>query len=253
MNKANDNIAILALIQDSSFSNSEVERTIAILSLKLIAQLEEGKVSVKDAEKMLYNGRVYYAICDRDCSNLCREIIGWGIDIGDFEEFSHDISYPCREIKHLSLILLAKEQGIKKQPPKLSFKQLVEIEQQLKDICIQEIIHGGKIPNSEIEETVAKLSLYLVSQLEQGEISVSEAREMLYNDEIWLALDARGCSELCVNLVGWARALEDCEEYNPLDMQDVYDRIKEISYQILGIQFKLYPDFLEEYFLINAV
>ena len=99
---------LVQMIEDKHIQTDYIEFLIAQLNLRLVDDLESGRKTVREAERLLYNLDVYIAIEKRKHSRKCREILEWGMQLEDVEEFKLDFSKSFEALRKYSNKILQK-------------------------------------------------------------------------------------------------------------------------------------------------
>jgi len=240
---------IMDLLEDNSVANETIERTIAEKGLEIIDMLENNEISLRNAEKRLFNGDVSKAVEDRGCSNLCRELIDYGMQIEDFleppegfladdeveewqkknvPEYYDDIRLICR-------MILDKE-SLLQQYPTIPEEKYAEMIKFFKGTDMLSFISNPALSVDKIERGILEANLACLHLLETGQMTLEESMEKLCSDETRFkfssAMKSRGCGEEYGKIISLWRHLESFAEYNPDDMQDGYERIKLYIYRL---------------------
>ncbi|MBA7494661.1 hypothetical protein ES702_05238 [subsurface metagenome] len=240
---------IMNLLEDNSVTNDTIEHAIAEKSLEIIDMLENNEISLRDAEKRLFNGDVSWAVEDRGCSNLCRVIIVYGMQIEDFleppEGFLDDdeveewqkkaVPEYYEDIRLICRMILDKE-SLLRQYPTIPSEKYAEMIKFFKETDMLSFISNPELSVDTIERGILEANLACLHLLEAGQITLEKAMEKLYGEEIWLklssALESRGCGKEYDKIIFIGTYLQSFAEYNPDDMQDGYDRIKLYIYKL---------------------
>jgi Fe-S cluster assembly iron-binding protein IscA len=234
------------LLEDNSIANETIEHAIAEEGLEIINMLEKDEISLRDAEKRLFNGRyVRQAVEDRGCSNLCRVLIVYGMQIEDFleppEGFLRDdeveewqkknVPEYYEDIRLICRMMLDKESLLRQYPiiPEEKYAEMIKF---FKETDILSFISNPELSVDTIERGTLEANLAVLHLLEAAQITLEEAMEKLYNKDIRLALKSRGCRKACQKIIFLGTDLQSFAEYNPDDMQDGYDRIKLYIYKL---------------------
>lgn len=93
---------------DKSVKPEYIESIIAQLNLQLIDDLRSRKITIREAENMLYNLEVYLAVKKRKLSRACKELILLGMELEDVEDFELDYGPSFETLRKLSHAILPK-------------------------------------------------------------------------------------------------------------------------------------------------
>jgi len=85
----------------------------------------------------------------------------------------------------------------------------------------------------QLETLVAEKALALVEALERGTIRLEVAEETLFQLQIALFLQERGCSKTCQEILTWGMQLEDWMEHNPEEIKEAYEAIRRLANKVL--------------------
>ena len=100
---------VLEMLSDEVTPPDEIARTIARLSLFLIDLLEGGVVTIRYAERVLYNQDVVEASERRALASDCIELLDLGMQFEDWEEHTpDDLPQAFAQARELSRKLLCR-------------------------------------------------------------------------------------------------------------------------------------------------
>ena len=99
---------LLDLISDKKVRTEYIEYIIAQLNIQLVQDLDKRKITLREAEEMLYNLDVAHAITRRKLSRDCTEILTWGMQLEDLEDLEFEATSFLNALRKFSQNILVK-------------------------------------------------------------------------------------------------------------------------------------------------
>ena len=95
-----------------------------------------------------------------------------------------------------------------------------------------ELIANKNVRSEYIEYILAQLNLRLIEELELRQLSLREAESMLFNIDVYSAIEKRKLSRECREILEWGMELEDVKDLE-LDFRPSFDTMRKMSKKIL--------------------